>query len=111
MMTRPTATIGLLVAAATRLLAQGPDTARGQDSTRLGPPVRQISTASAVSKEKIGSIVGVRELPDGRVLVNDGSSRRLLLLDTMLVLDRVVLDSASEKENTYGNQIGRASCR
>jgi hypothetical protein len=106
MMMRPTATIGLLAATAARLLAQGPDTARGQDSTRLGPPVRQISTASAVSKEKIGSIVGVRELPDGRVLVNDGSSRRLLLLDTMLVLDRVVLDSASEKENTYGNRVG-----
>ena len=96
----------LLIVVAGALPAQGPDTARGQDSTRLGPPVRQISTASAVSKEKIGSIVGVRELPDGRVLVNDGASRRLLLLDTTLVLDHVVLDSASEKENTYGNRTG-----
>src|SRR5688572_7422076 len=72
----------------------------------VGPPIRQISTASAVSKEKLGSINGVRELPDGRVLLNDGTSRRLLLLDTNLVLERVVLDSMSEHANTYGNRQG-----
>jgi hypothetical protein len=72
----------------------------------VGPPIRQISTASAISKEKLGSINGVRELPDGRVLLNDGTSRRLLLLDTNLVLDRVVLDSMSEHANTYGNRQG-----
>ena len=97
----------LIVAFAAHVSAQTTDTTRQADSTaRLGPAVRQISSASAVSKERIGQIVGVRELPDGRVLVNDGSSRRLLLLDTMLVLERVVLDSASEKENTYGNRQG-----
>ena len=72
----------------------------------VGPPIRQISTASALSKEKLGAINGVRELPDGRVLLNDGTSRRLLLLDTNLVLERVVLDSMSETENTYGNRQG-----
>jgi hypothetical protein len=82
--------------------------AEAQDSTRQqhGPPVRRISTASAVSQQLIGSITGVRELPDGRVLLNDGQSRRLLLLDTMLVTQRVVLDSMSENESTYGNQQG-----
>ena len=77
-----------------------------QDTTRLGPQVRRISTASAVSKERIQTITGIRELPDGRVLLNDGQSRRVLLLDTMLVTQRVVLDSMSEHENTYGNQQG-----
>ena len=79
-----------------------------QDSTRQQnlPPVRRISTASAVSKERIQTISGVRELPDGRELLNDGQSRRLLLLDTALVLERVVLDSMSEHANTYGNQQG-----
>jgi hypothetical protein len=83
-------------------------TAGAQDSTRQqqGPPVRRISTASALSKERLQTISGVRELPDGRVLLNDGQSRRVLLLDTMLVLERVVLDSMSEHENTYGNQQG-----
>lgn len=83
-------------------------TVYAQDSTRAqpGPSVRRISTASSVSKLELGNITGVRELPDGRLLLNDGQSRRLLLLDTALVLERVVLDSMSETENTYGNQTG-----
>lgn len=82
--------------------------AGAQDSTRaqVGPSVRRISTASSVSKLELGNITGIRELPDGRVLLNDGQSRRLLLLDTALVLERVVLDSMSENANTYGNQSG-----
>jgi hypothetical protein len=102
------AVLFLITALCGQASARGQERAseRNADTARLGPPIRQISSASAVSKERIGQIVGVRELPDGRVLVNDGSSRRLLLLDTMLVLERVVLDSASEKENTYGNRPG-----
>jgi hypothetical protein len=71
-----------------------------------GPPVRRIATASAVSTEQLGSINSVRELPDGRVLVNDGSRRRLLLMDTTLKTVKVVLDSLSEMSNTYGVQPG-----
>ena len=82
------------------------DSARADTTARVGPPIRRISTAAAVSKQPIGAIGGVRELPDGRVLLNDVGSRRLLLLDTMLVTEQVVLDSASEKENTYGNRPG-----
>lgn len=73
---------------------------------RLGPPARRIATATIVSKQTLGAISGVRELPDGRVLLNDVGNRRLLLLDTALATERVVLDSASELENTYGNQAG-----
>jgi hypothetical protein len=85
--------------------------ATAQSPTPDGPPVRRIATATAVSKEPIGQIASIRELPDGRVLLNDGSSRRLLLLDTMLVLQRVVLDSVSETENTYGTEQGADSSR
>lgn len=84
--------------------AAGP--AAAPPAPTIGPPIRRIETASALSKEKLGSIVNVRELPDGRVLLNDGGSRRLLLFDTALVLDRIVLDSASETENTYGVRQG-----
>jgi len=72
----------------------------------VGPAVRRITTAQAVSKDPIGAVTTVRELPDGRVLLNDGTSRRLLLLDTNMVIERAVLDSASDKENTYGNRQG-----
>lgn len=72
----------------------------------IGPAVRRISTASAVSTEQLGSISGVRQLPDGRVLLNDGTRRRLLLLDSTLKLVSVVLDSLSESENYYGTRGG-----
>jgi len=75
-------------------------------ATTVGPPMRRISTASAVSTEQLGSILSVRELPDGRVLVNDGTRRRLLLMDTTLTTVKVVLDSLAEYANTYGIRPG-----
>ncbi len=72
----------------------------------VGPPIRRIATASAISKEPINSISGVLQLSDGRVLLNDASRRRLLLLDTTLALQAVVLDSIAESENTYGVREG-----
>jgi len=75
-----------------------------QTAATAGPPVQRISTATALSTEQLGSITSVRELPDGRVLVNDGTRRRLLLMDTTLRTVEVVLDSLSEIANTYGTR-------
>lgn len=72
----------------------------------IGPAIRRISTASAVSTEQLGSITGVRQMRDGRVLLNDGSRRRLLLLDTTLKVVDVVLDSLSESAGYYGTRAG-----
>ena len=82
------------------VLAQGDSTAR----PTIGPPVRRIATASAVSTEQIGSITSVRELPGGRLLLNDGARRRLVLMDTTLKTIDVVLDSLTEVENSYGTR-------
>jgi hypothetical protein len=71
-----------------------------------GPPVQRIATASAVSPAAFGAIAGVRELPDGRVLVNDGARRRLLLMDTALKTTGVVLDSLAGVANAYGTRPG-----
>jgi hypothetical protein len=84
---------------------QAPATAAAP-RTPPGPPIRKIATASAVSQENLGTISGVLELRDGRVLVNDGARRRLLLMDTMLTKVDVVLDSLSEIANTYGTRPG-----
>jgi hypothetical protein len=73
---------------------------------QVGPAVQQIATASSVSKDRIGAIANVRELADGRVLVNDVSRRKLLLMDSTLNTIAVVLDSASEFANAYGPQPG-----
>ncbi|CAN5897092.1 hypothetical protein BH23GEM9_BH23GEM9_31680 [soil metagenome] len=75
-------------------------------SFTVGPPVQRIESASALSTEQLGSVTSVRELPDGRVLVNDGTRRRLLLMDTTLTVAEVVLDSLSEIANTYGTRPG-----
>jgi hypothetical protein len=72
----------------------------------VGPPIQRIATASALSTEQLGVVTSVRELADGRVLVNDGMRRRLLLMDTTLRTVEVVLDSLSEISNTYGTRPG-----
>jgi hypothetical protein len=98
----------LLVAAAATALRLNAGAAQDTTAVRatVGPPIQRIATASAVSAEPILSILSVRELPDGRVLVNDGARRRLMLMDTMLKNVEVVLDSMSEIANTYGTRPG-----
>lgn len=86
--------------------AQTQPPARATDAPTIGPPIRRIATASAVSTEQIGVITSVLELRDGRVLVNDGTRRRLLLMDTTLKTVDVVLDSLAEIANTYGTRPG-----
>jgi hypothetical protein len=81
------------------------DTAR-RSGPAGGPPVRRIATATAVSTEELGAITSVLELRDGRVLVNDGTRRRLLLMDTTLKTVEVLLDSLSDVSNTYGTRPG-----
>ena len=91
--------------AASAAFAQAPqptDSAKGPP----GPPIRKIATASALSTEPLGNIAGVRELPDGRVLVNDAQRRRLLLMDTAMKVVDVVLDSLTEVANSYGLRPG-----
>lgn len=90
------------------LIAAVPSTLAAQEkpASASGPPVEAITTASAVSSEPLGSITGVRELPGGRVLVNDGTRRRLLLMDTTLQILRVVLDSLTDVQNSYGTRPG-----
>jgi hypothetical protein len=71
-----------------------------------GPAIRRIATASALSKDPLGSVTSVRELSGGRVLVNDGTRRRVLLMDSTLKTISVVLDSLSETANFYGARGG-----
>ena len=83
-----------------------PSAAAAAPVLAVGPAVRKISTASALSTEQLGGVTGVRQLRDGRVLLNDGTRRRLLLLDSTLKLVDVVLDSLSESAEYYGTRPG-----
>ena len=95
-----TSVASLVAAGSTPASAQG-DSARGP---AVGPLIRRIATASHVSTEPLGTINSVRELPGGRLLVNDGARRRLVLMDTTLKTLEVVLDSLTEVENSYGTR-------
>lgn len=95
--------------AAVLLGATGAAPAFSQQAPRqdvTGPPVQPIATASAVSKERLGAVTSVRELPDGRLLVNDVAARRLLLMDTTMTTVGAVLDSATAIANAYGARPG-----
>ncbi len=70
------------------------------------PPVRQIGTVSSKSSESFPTLVGVRALPDGRVLVNDVGARRVLLYDASLSTFTIVADSTSDTGNAYGGRVG-----
>ncbi|MEO8336083.1 MAG: hypothetical protein ABI664_13985 [bacterium] len=102
--------LALLAISPTCLRAQTDTTRRAAPATppalSVGPAIRRISTASAISTEQLGSITGVRQLRDGRVLLNDGQRRRLLVLDTSLKVVAIVLDSLSESANYYGTRAG-----
>lgn len=65
-------------------------------------PLRTVAPAAAKAPETVGAIRGLRHLPDGRVLVNDASRRRLLLFDATLATYTVVIDSTPGAANSYG---------
>jgi uncharacterized membrane protein YgcG len=93
----------LLALAGTSLVTQSLSAA-AQTGPQPSVPVRALSTPEAVSSGTFGTILGVRALPDGNVLVNDAQRRRLLLLDRELKIKQVVLDSANAGGQSYGRR-------
>ena len=79
--------------------------ARGQASTPKIPEPRPVAPALATSREVFGSIAAVRQLPGGRVLVNDQANRRIVLLDSALALLDVVIDTTGTR-TPYGARGG-----
>ena len=65
-------------------------------------PVRDLSAAEVKSSEHFGNIFNVRQLAGGKVLINDGVRRRLVMLDDKLSNPSIVIDSVSEGGNSYG---------
>jgi hypothetical protein len=72
---------------------------------KTGIPVVTLRPAESVSRDTVGNLFGVRELPDGRVLVNDAGRRRLLLFDSSLAQAAVLADSGSGVTFSYGNRV------
>jgi hypothetical protein len=79
-------------------LASAPSAAQ----VRTAVPVREAGVAEATSADSVGFLYGVRELSDGRLLVNDAGARRVLLLDATLRVIRIVADSSAGSGISYG---------
>lgn len=70
------------------------------------PNVRPLGAVVATAKEPVGNVNNVRQIPGGRVLVNDITGRRVLLLDGQLGLISVIIDSTAATANAYSGRLG-----
>jgi hypothetical protein len=66
-------------------------------------PLRPLGAVEARSSSSLGNVNQVRALRDGRVFVNDGQRRTVLLLDSALRTERIVSDSL-EAPIPYGQR-------
>ncbi|MEP6764083.1 MAG: hypothetical protein ABJB66_07225 [Gemmatimonadaceae bacterium] len=58
-------------------------------------PIYNLESTTMRSTEPLASVYGVRELPNGNLLVNDPVAHRLLVLNPKLDLKKIVADSTS----------------
>lgn len=85
-------TVSLVVALTSPLLAQPPVAIVDLKPTRATP------TAT------LGALAGIKQLSDGRVLVNDGGHRQVRLYDATLRTYSIVADSVAGTRTSYGRQ-------
>jgi len=69
------------------------------------PNARPLGATLATIAEPFGGVQSLRQLPDGRLLVNDPSKRRVILFDADLSKYTVVADSTSATANAYSGRI------
>ena len=86
---------GCLIGAWCAVMSTG---AMGQSAV----PIRQIGPVIAKTAEPLGTFAGLHEFQDGRLLVNDGSGRRLLMFIPSLATFEVVADTNHSVAINYG---------
>lgn len=63
-----------------------------------------LEVKSTTPTATLGAIAGIKQLSDGRVLVNDGGHRQVRLYDAVLVRYAVIADSFPGTRTSYGRQ-------
>jgi hypothetical protein len=76
-------------------------------STQQGIPIVSVTPAVAKTTQTLGAVLGVRELPDGKVLVNDAGRRQIKIFEPSLASATITLDSAAGGSNSYGPRRGQ----
>ncbi len=66
------------------------------------PPIRPLGPVQASSTDSLGNVTNIRALPGGKLLVNDITSRRVLLMDSTFKVIKVVADTTPGNPNAYG---------
>jgi hypothetical protein len=69
------------------------------------PAIHQLGAIAAKSGVTWNVIIGVRPLPNGRLLVNDVAGRKIVLLDSSLAQLSVVADTTSATATAYSGRI------
>jgi len=69
------------------------------------PAIRPIGAVAATSAEPLGLVNNIRALPGGKLLVNDMSGRRVLLMDSTFTVLKVVADTTPGNPNSYGGGV------
>ncbi|MEP6835035.1 MAG: hypothetical protein ABJB74_16735 [Gemmatimonas sp.] len=70
-------------------------------------PVRQMDPPTASTFAPLGLFLGVKQLSDGRVFVDDAQRLRLLLFDSTLTNVAVIADTTGKAAFNYGDNPGR----
>ena len=65
------------------------------------PPIRPLGVQLAVTKDTLGGVTDLRQLSDGRVMVNDATKRQLLLFDATLAHATIIADTTSITSKAY----------
>lgn len=71
-------------------------------AAQQGVPVVSVVPTAARTTTTLGAVLGVRELPGGRLLVNDAGRRQIKIFDSTLATAAVALDSTDGASNSYG---------
>jgi hypothetical protein len=98
-------TLAIGAAGAQQPGAPAADAAQPEAPRSERPAARPLGPALATS-EAMGAVSAVRQLPGGRVLVNDPVRRRVVLLDSMMKTIAVVADTTAATQHAYGVQGG-----
>jgi len=94
----------ILTATALSLATTGTLHAQPGTSTSR-PAIRPLGAVAATSAEPLGLVNNIRALPGGKLLVNDMTGRRVLLMDSTFAVLKVVADTTPGNPNSYGGGV------
>lgn len=81
------------------------DSSTVNQSRQPAIPIVEIPTAATSSADIFAGVVNVREMPGGRLLVNDGGRHQIKVLEPNLVTSKIFADSGIGAANLYGARV------